>query len=181
MSDKKKQSAPNRKSASNNWIVPAVMALVVAGIFVWVREQPLQTPPAESSSAEAPAAAEPFASMVPEVSGDTVPSYFASAEAAKPYPATLLPAQFPNPVVAHAYRVAQEMPGVLAQQPCYCFCYKTAGHRGLLDCYADLHGSSCSVCVQEALLTEKLTKEGLSPSQVREAIIRGDWRTVELN
>jgi Protein of unknown function with PCYCGC motif len=119
--------------------------------------------------------------MAPEVTGDTIPSYFASAEAAKPYPATLPPEQFPNPVVAHAYRVAQEIPGVLAQQPCYCYCYKTAGHRGLLDCWADLHGSACSVCIQEALFTEKLTKEGRTPAQIREAIIRGDWRTVELN
>jgi Protein of unknown function with PCYCGC motif len=181
MSDKKKQSAPNRKSAASSWIVPAVMALVVAGIFVWVRQQPVQTAPSTSAPGGVLPAAGPVASMVPEDTGDTIPSYFASAEAAKPYPTTLSPEQFPIPVVAHAYRVAQEMPGVLAQQPCYCFCYKTAGHRGLLDCYADLHGSSCSVCVQEALLTEKLTKEGRSPSQIREAIIRGDWRTVELN
>ena len=115
--------------------------------------------------------------MTPEVSGETVPAYFASADAARPYPQTLAPEQFPNPIVAHAYRVAKQIPGTLAQQPCYCFCSRTAGHRGLLDCYADLHGASCSVCVQEALLTEKLTKEGRTPGEIREAIIRGDWRS----
>jgi hypothetical protein len=51
----------------------------------------------------------------------------------------------------------------------------------LLDCYSDLHGSSCSVCIQEALFTEKLTKAGRTPAQIREAIIEGQWRTVELD
>ena len=119
--------------------------------------------------------------MAPAPSPETIPSYFASAEAAQPYPATLPPSQFPHPIIARAYQVAREIPGTLAQQPCYCFCYKTAGHRGLLDCYADLHGSACSVCIQEALLAEKLHKEGRSAAQIREAIIRGDWRSVELN
>ena len=170
------------KKNSNSWIVPAVMAVFVAGIMYWGMNQSSTPAPQPSASAPASApAAGPVASMVPEVTGDTIPSHFSSAEAAKPYPATLPPEQFPIPVIARAYAVAKQIPGVLAQQPCYCFCYKTAGHRGLLDCYADLHGSACSVCVQEALLTDKLTKEGRNPSQIREAIIRGDWRTVELN
>jgi hypothetical protein len=163
-------------------MVPAIVAVIVAGFIYWAMNQSSAPEPQGAPAANAaPAAGEPTASMAPEVTGDTIPSYFASAEAAQPYPATLSPAQFPIPVIAHAYLVAQQIPGVLAQQPCYCLCYKTAGHRGLLDCYSDLHGSSCSVCVQEALLTEKLTKEGRSPSQIREAIIRGDWRGVELN
>jgi Protein of unknown function with PCYCGC motif len=179
MPDANKQPGPNPKSTSN-WLVPLIVAVVVAGVFLWVRQQ--NQPAPQSSDSTAPAAtSEPIASMAPEVTGDTVPSYFASAEAAKPYPATLPPEQFPNPIVAHAYQVAKEIPGTLAQQPCYCYCSITAGHRGLLDCYADLHASSCSVCIQEALLAEKLTKEGRSASEIREAIIRGDWRTVELN
>ena len=180
MSKQSKQQ-PVKKN-SNTWIVPAVMAVFVAGIIYWGMNQ--SDAPAPQPSASAPAsvpAAGPVASMVPEVTGGPIPSYFASAEAAQPYPTTLPPEQFPNPVIQHAYRVAKLIPGVLAQEPCYCHCDQTAGHRGLLDCYADLHGSSCSVCVQEALLTEKLSKEGRNPSQIREAIIRGDWRTVELN
>lgn len=174
---------PQPKGSSfNNWMVPAIVAVIVAGFIYWAMNQ--SSAPAPQPVASAPAVApapEPTASMAPEITGDTVPSYFASAEAAQPYPATLSPDQFPIPVIAHAYRVARQIPGVLAQEPCYCFCSKTAGHRGLIDCYADLHGASCSVCVQEALLTEKLTNEGRSPSQIREAIIRGDWKNVELN
>jgi hypothetical protein len=158
------------------------MALVVAGVFFWARQQNAPAPQQSAFSEPSQASdAGPMASMVPQDTGNTVPAYFASAEAAQPYPKTLPPEQFPIRVIAQAYRVAQEMPGVLAQQPCYCFCSRTAGHRGLLDCYTDLHGSACSICVQEALLTEKLTKEGRTPAEIREAIIRGDWRSVELN
>jgi hypothetical protein len=179
-----KDQNPTGKKTSN-WIIPAIVALFVAGMVYWINQQN-SVAPAQQPSASAPAAASestgPSVMMnAPEPTPETIPSHFGSAEAAKPYPKTLPPEQFPNPIIAHAYRVAQEMPGTLAQQPCYCYCYKTAGHRGLLDCYADLHASSCSVCIQEALLTEKLQKEGRSASQIREAIIRGDWRNVELN
>lgn len=181
MSNKNKQRPAKSKSAG--WIVPVIVAVFVGGIIYWGMSQPDATMPQPAASAPSggTSAGGPVASMTPEVSGDTIPSYFASADAAQPYPQTLAPEQFPNPIVAHAYRVARQIPGTLAQQPCYCFCYRTAGHRGLLDCYADLHGASCSVCIQEALLTEKLSREGRTPVQIREAIIRGEWRTVELN
>jgi hypothetical protein len=71
---------------------------------------------------------------------DQIPPFFESEEAAKPLPATLSPASFSNSSVARAYRVAREIPEVLAQQPCYCYCDKF-GHRGLLDCYRDNHGA----------------------------------------
>ena len=180
-----KPEPPAATRRGSNWIIPAIVAVFVAGTIYWVDRQN-SSAPEQQPAASAPAATTeppgPSAMMnAPEPTPDTIPSYFGSEEAAKPYPKTLPPSQFPNPIIAHAYTVAQEIPGTLAQQPCYCYCYKTAGHRGLLDCYADLHASSCSVCVQEALLAEKLQKEGRSPSQIREAIIRGDWRTVELN
>jgi hypothetical protein len=170
------------KKKSSSWFVPAAVALVCAGIFYWAMfgsGAPATQPGA--SSAGAAEASGPVASMTPAVTGDVVPAFFSSAEAAKPYPTTLPPEQFPNPVVAHAYSIARIIPGVLAQEPCYCFCSKTAGHRGLLDCWADLHGSACSICIQEALYTEKLTKAGRTPAQIREAIIEGMWRTVEFN
>jgi hypothetical protein len=168
------------KPKSNTWIVPAVMAVFVAGIFFWAMNQS-KAPAPQSAVSNGPVSSGPVASLVPEINDGSVPTYFPSAEAAKPYPQTLPPQQFPNPVVAHAYRVAQQIPGVLAQQPCYCYCSRTEGHRGLLDCYASLHASACSVCIAEALLADKLTREGRTPAEIRAAIIRGDWRTVELN
>jgi len=70
-----------------------------------------------------------------------VPRYHASAEAAKPFP-QLVPAEYfrDYPLVARAYRIAAEIPGVIAQQPCFCYCDKF-GHRSLLDCYASDHGA----------------------------------------
>jgi hypothetical protein len=144
--------------------------------------------PPNAAPTPAPAAGAPHdhsdpnhthAEMAPP-SADTIPSYFASAEAARPFPRTVPPGNFWNPVVVRAYAAAQEIPGVLAQQPCYCFCYRI-GHRGLLDCFASEHGSVCSVCIQEALLADQMTKQGRSPSQIREAIIRGEWREIALN
>jgi hypothetical protein len=44
------------------------------------------------------------------------------------------------PHIERAYRVAHRIPGVLAQQPCYCWCNKF-GHGSLLDCYASDHGA----------------------------------------
>ena len=70
-----------------------------------------------------------------------VPPYHESAEMAKPFP-RLLPAEYfrDYPLVARAYQIAGEIPGVIAQQPCYCYCNKV-GHRSLLDCYASDHGA----------------------------------------
>lgn len=70
-----------------------------------------------------------------------VPPYHESADTAKPFP-QLLPASYfrDYPLVARAYKIAGEIPAVIAQQPCYCHCHKV-GHRSLLDCYASDHGA----------------------------------------
>lgn len=77
---------------------------------------------------------------VPASRGRPLPLFYESEQAAEPLPRTLSPAYFRNPYVAEAYRVAQRIPGVLAQQPCYCQCDKV-GHRSLLDCYVSTHGA----------------------------------------
>ena len=69
-----------------------------------------------------------------------VPPYYKSAAEAKPLPKTLPPAMFSEPAIAKAYRIAQEIPEVLAQQPCYCYCNRM-GHKGLLDCHRDNHSA----------------------------------------
>jgi cytochrome c-type biogenesis protein CcmH/NrfG len=43
---------------------------------------------------------------------------------------------------AQAYQVAHEIPRVLERLTCYCGCDKTVGHRNLLDCFLDDHGST---------------------------------------
>ena len=108
-----------------------------------------------------------------------VPPYFESEAAAQPYPVTLSPQSFRESLVARAYQVARAIPGTLAQQPCYCYCYRF-GHHSLLDCFASNHGAACDVCVKEALLAGQLQKQGKSTADIREAVIRGDWRLANL-
>jgi len=111
-----------------------------------------------------------------------VPPYHRSAKDAMPFPETLPPSRFPNnPIVARAYEIAHLIPGVLAQQPCYCGCDKHFGHASLLDCYASDHTAGCMVCLKESYFTFQMTKQGKKPAAIREAIIRGDWRNTNLD
>lgn len=112
---------------------------------------------------------------------EPVPTYFASAAAARPLPYLLPAVDFRGyPSVERAYVVAAEIPGVLAQQPCYCHCDRV-GHRSLLDCYASQHAAGCGVCLMEALFAQQKTRHGQDASAIRQEIIRGDWREVRLS
>lgn len=71
---------------------------------------------------------------------DRVPDYYRTEAEARPFPQTLDPNQFTNPAVRRAYQAAREIPGVLAQQPCYCYCDRM-GHKGLLACHRDTHSA----------------------------------------
>lgn len=108
-----------------------------------------------------------------------IPDHFASAEAAKPLPATLDPKQFSSPSIIKAYQLAKEIPDVLAQQPCYCYCDAGFGHKSLLDCQVDTHSAECLVCRKEVILTGQLHAAGKTATEIREAIIRGEWQKVE--
>jgi hypothetical protein len=104
--------------------------------------------------------------------------FFFSEEEAKPFPKTLASTLF-NGYARHAYHVAEEMPGVLSQQPCFCEC-RSSGHRSLLFCYTSGHAAGCDICIRETYLAERLTNEGQSPADIRDAIIRGAWRRQRL-
>jgi hypothetical protein len=70
-----------------------------------------------------------------------IPPYYETAEVAKPFPSLVPAAYFRRyPLVERAYQVAAEIPEVIAQQPCYCYCDRH-GHHSLLDCYASDHGA----------------------------------------
>ena len=110
-----------------------------------------------------------------------IPDHFATAEAAQPLTPTLDPKQFTVPYVVKAYQLAKELPEVLAQQPCYCYCDTGFGHKSLLDCHKDKHSAECLVCVKETLLAGQLHKAGKSAAEIRAAIIRGEWQQVSLD
>ncbi len=115
------------------------------------------------------------ASMTPRI-----PRYRAKPINRRELPATLDPASFTTGYIAHSYRVAKEIPEVLAEQPCYCYCDSGFGHGSLLDCHVDDHSAGCVVCLKESLLAEQLHRQGKTTEDIREAIVRGDWRNVEL-
>src|SRR5437899_1397137 len=109
-----------------------------------------------------------------------IPSYFMTAEAANPLPETLDPSQFSNKSVVTAYQAAKTIPEVLAQQPCYCRCDRKAGHRSLLSCFATKHATECAICVKQAILALREHGSGEGPEQIREEIVKGDSKAVEL-
>lgn len=103
------------------------------------------------------------------------PPFLGATEAARLSTRTLAPERFADSRVARAYRIAREIPTVLAQQPCYCWC-KRFGHRSLLDCYVDDHAARCQICMKEAFLAADMKRKGRSIVEIREAIMRGEWR-----
>ncbi len=90
-------------------------------------------------------------------------------------------ASFQYPWQTHAYVLAAKIPKVLYQQPCYCHCDRSVGHKSLHSCFESAHGAHCAVCLKEAYLAYQMNKQGKSAAEIREAIIRGDWQKIELS
>jgi hypothetical protein len=161
----------------NGKYLAAAMALglifVSAGLARLRPELPAAAMAAENEAAQ---------QMPMDMSGTDlgVPSYHAYA-LKPPFPATLDPKQFPDALNRNVYGLAAKIRPVLYQQPCYCYCDRHAGHKSLLDCFAGTHGAECDICQKEAVLSYQLTQKGKTPAQIRAAIIRGDWRAVDLN
>jgi hypothetical protein len=108
-----------------------------------------------------------------------VPAYHASPPSGS-LPATIDLKQFGDAVTQNIYALAAQVKEVLYQEPCYCGCDKEAGHKSLLDCYVDRHGSFCDICKKEAVYTYVQTKKGETAAQIRKEIIEGKWKDVDL-
>jgi len=85
--------------------------------------------------------------------------------------ATLSPVHFTG-VTARAYRAARDIPEVLDSLHCYCECKKNFGHKSLLTCYVNRHAERCGVCIDEAIMAQKLHKEGKDIVSIRRAVDR---------
>jgi uncharacterized protein with PCYCGC motif len=72
--------------------------------------------------------------------------------------------------VREAYEVAERDPALLAQMHCYCGCDKADGHKNLLDCFRDSHGSTCAICVGEARDASAMAARGVTVEQIRDAL-----------
>ena len=122
---------------------------------------------------------QPAASPLPqEAADDSVPAFHAQAPQGE-LPATMNPEAFPNPLVQNAYGVAAKIRKVLYQQPCYCHCDRSQGHKSLLDCFASKHGSGCGTCIYEDLYAYEQTNKHKTAVQIRAGIISGEWKTVD--
>ena len=82
---------------------------------------------------------------------------------------TLDPKNFQGEV-RQAYQAAERNPALLAQLHCYCGCDKADGHKNLLDCFRDSHGSTCAICVGEARDAEAMANRGVPVEQIRDAL-----------
>ena len=87
---------------------------------------------------------------------------------------------FSHPVQVKAYEVAEKIPNVLYQQPCYCRCDRSAGHTSLHSCFSTDHGAHCATCMQELYYSYKMTKAKKTPAQIREGILHGDYNSIDL-
>ena len=72
--------------------------------------------------------------------------------------------------VREAYEIAERDPTLLSQMHCYCGCDKAIGHKNLLDCYRDMHGSKCAICVGEAHDAESMASRGAPVERIRDAL-----------
>jgi hypothetical protein len=95
-------------------------------------------------------------------------------------PAVINPKEFGQVLTQNAYRLAAQLTAVLYQQPCYCYCDRHHGHRSLLDCYTNKHTAGCQPCLKELFYVYEQTKKGETPGQIREGIIHGDWKAVDI-
>jgi hypothetical protein len=117
---------------------------------------------------------------------NSVPAYHATAPAngdALPALMTqeqLAAAGLTQPAQKQSYKAAARVSSVLYQQPCYCHCDRHAGHTSLRSCFESAHGANCGTCMAEALYAYQMSKKHWTPQAIRDSIIRGDFKNVDL-
>jgi len=80
----------------------------------------------------------------------------------------------------HAYELAAKIPKVLYQQPCYCYCDRSMGHKSLHNCFSGTHGAECGTCLKELYYTYSMYKQHKTARQIRAGIIKGEWKQIDL-
>jgi hypothetical protein len=115
-----------------------------------------------------------------------IPAYHASA----PLKAGTLPPilsgaalsgeNFRYPWQVHVYQQVAKVSSVAYQVPCNCRCDRALGHTSLRSCFEGLHGAECSTCAKEGFFAYQQTKLGKTPAQIREAIARHEYESIDL-
>lgn len=86
---------------------------------------------------------------------------------------------FKYPYQVHAYELASKVPAVISQIPCYCYCERI-GHSSLHTCFESDHGAHCGICMKEVYYAYQQTKLKKTPQQIRDGIIKGEWKSIDL-
>ena len=144
-------------------VIGVVVVALAAFALTRRRERPGHTEDATHSAAHS-------SSPLSVEANTVVPAHYETAPPASSLAPTLAPEKFTGKT-QEAYRVVREVPQLIAQLPCYCYCDRGFGHKSLHSCYVDDHAAHCAVCVDEVLIAYDLQKRGLSAQQIREKII----------
>jgi len=86
-----------------------------------------------------------------------------------------------SPTIKQAYQVAATVEKQLHSIPCYCGCGKSANHKNNAQCFIkevqsdgsvvwDDHGTRCNTCINIAVQTAAMLKDGKSLLEIRNTI-----------
>jgi len=84
------------------------------------------------------------------------------------------------PAQVASYKAAARASSVVYQMPCYCYCDRNHGHSSLRSCCEGTHGANCGTCMQEALYSYRQSQKGWSAKMIRDGILRGDFKLLDL-
>ncbi|SRR6266498_3813278 len=150
-----------------HWLILAVLAAVgVVAVMRWQQTTSQRPQPRDTASVRSKSS---IASKSP-ISTTSVPAHYETAPPLSSLAATLPPDEF-NGKTREAYQAATEIPQMIAQLPCYCYCDRGMGHKSLHSCFEDDHAAHCAVCTDEALMAYRLQEQGFPPKQIRQRII----------
>jgi uncharacterized protein with PCYCGC motif len=160
--------------ATRGVLIAAISAFGILGFgSSLARAQSNSTAPDSQGATAQPAPAAPSVTKI------DLPAFHPSAPKG-PLPATLDPNQFPEVENQNIYALAAKEKAILYQQPCFCHCDREVNHKSLLDCYVDTHASVCMLCKKEAVLAYTESQQGKTAAQIRQDIIDGKWKAVDL-
>lgn len=86
-----------------------------------------------------------------------------------------------NENIRLVYQIAGQTTDILEWIPCYCGCGESVGHKSNLNCFFqekredgtivwDDHGTRCIACLEIALQSAKMHKDGKSLKEIRDTI-----------
>ena len=99
-----------------------------------------------------------------------------------PLSPTLPFSDFPNdPLAQHAYAAAAKIKPLLNQLPSTCTGASLQDRASLLDCFQNRQASRCPTCQREAYYAYHESRDGKSARQIRNGILKGAWKSVNLS